>query len=299
MQTCRNCGSQDVKDVGLKGEIAPFFLKRVVGIELGPDGAVHPVKKLLRATPFLPHGLLRKVYRTAALIDLQICRQCRFVQTKNPFSAEMLGELYRDYRSDSYNSERIRYEPEYEAVAAQVGKDDEASVRVGTLTAWLRDKIDLTRELSMLDYGGADGRFLPKLPGTKYVYEISDMTPVEGVTRIRNADELSTYSYVQVAHVLEHVPDPLEMVKTVANSICKSGYLYIEVPEDIDREKIDRLLQGENLHIPIHEHINFYNLEAVRRVVEAVGLQLIAVQADRLNLGWANTTILRGLGRKP
>jgi hypothetical protein len=45
---CRNCASQVTRDLGFIGEIAPFFLKRVLNLEynLAPSG--HPLKRFLR-----------------------------------------------------------------------------------------------------------------------------------------------------------------------------------------------------------------------------------------------------------
>ncbi len=299
MNICRNCASLKVQDLGLKGDIALFFLYRVFNINLGLDGAGNPVKKLLRRLPFVPHNFFRKVYRTSALVDLQVCEDCSFIQTKTPFSEDMLNRLYKDYRSDSYNAERIHYEPQYAAIADRIGRSaEETSARVTSLTSWLNDKISPDNDFSMLDYGGADGRFLPHFNGEKYVYEISDVAPVPEVTRINNESSLGNYSYVQLAQLLEHVPNPLQMVKAVATRIRESGYLYVEVPEDLDKPTVVRLIEDKDFHVQIHEHINFYNAQSVSRLIESAGLKVVRVDVESLDLGWAKAKIVRGLGRK-
>ena len=97
---------------------------------------------------------------------MQICLDCSFVGTKHAFSDQAIGRLYSDYRTAAYNQERIRYEPTYAALANHVGaSDQEVHTRVNGLTAWLADKIQSKNDFSMLDYGGSDGRFLPRIPG--------------------------------------------------------------------------------------------------------------------------------------
>ena len=301
MDSCRNCGLTHLVDLGFGGQVAPFFLKRVFNLELRLDSAANPIKKWLRRASIFPNRFFKKLYRTGAFIELQVCFDCHFVQTREPFSEDALARLYFDYRSETYNTERIRYEPEYRQIAEDVGRSSqETETRVATLTNWLRERIEFDDNFSMLDYGGADGRFLPRLAAKKYVYEISDTAPLKDITRIANEGELRSYSYVQLAHVLEHVPSPLTMVRKLLPTINALGYLFIEVPQDLSDERIARLIDGAfDGGIAIHEHINFYTVRSVGELIRAAGLKVIAVDAQTLDLGWSRPTIIRGLGRKP
>ena len=190
--------------------------------------------------------------------------------------------------------------PSTRQIAEDVGRSSqETETRVATLTAWLEPKIDLGKDFSMLDYGGADGRFLPRLAAEKYVYEISETRPLDGITRIASEEQLTTYSYVQLAHILEHVSNPLTMVRALVPTIKPGGYLFIEVPQDLDDQKLARLIDGDaDAVVPIHEHINFYCVRSVSELIREAGLKLIDVQAQTLDLGWSRPTIIRGLGRK-
>jgi len=238
--------------------MAPFFIKRVFQIDIG-----------------LPP------------VAMQQCAACEFIQTTIPFSADTLARLYEDYRSDSYNRERIAYEPGYAAVADNIGGGyiESGMDRVTSLTRWLQARASVGD--SMLDYGGADGRFLPALPGAKYVYDISDVTPVEGVTRVT---ELESYGYVQLAHVLEHVSDPLGLTRRAAELVDAGGYLMVEVPQDLPDTLPGYLL--------LHEHINFYCASAVRCLLEAVGLEVVDVGAVFIQSAYRNQFCIRGLARK-
>ena len=209
MGECRNCGAQATRDLGFIGAVAPFFLKRVLNLDYGLAPSGHPVKRFLRRISFLSKSF-EKIYGKSVLVEIEICTSCSFIQTKLPFPDEAIGRLYTDYRSDSYNRERTRYEPEYAPMASQAGSCvQEIQARTFGLTRWLTGKLNVENNFSMLDYGGADGKFLPNLPGEKYVFDISNIAPAGGVKRIHEESGLGSYSYIQLAHVLEHVSYPL------------------------------------------------------------------------------------------
>ncbi len=300
MGDCRNCGSGTTKDLGFIGDIAPFFLKRVLVLEHGFAPTARPLKRFLRQMG-MARKLSQKVYRTSVLTGMEICRQCTFVQTSVPFSDEALGRLYADYRSDSYNQERILYEPAYAAIASQVGKcDREVQVRTVGLTRWLEPKLHADPDFSMLDYGGADGKFLPLLPGRKFVFEISNIEPVPGVTRIKEESDLSTYSYIQLAHVLEHVAYPLNLTKKAACLLGRGGHLYIEVPQELSDDELNRLLNGDqSTSVPIHEHINRYSRKSVAAMLRSAGLEIVVLEPEQVDFGWTRATIIRALARRP
>jgi Methyltransferase domain len=295
---CRNCGSGETKDLGFIGEVAPFFLKRVLNLEYGLAPSRHPLKRLLRRIGPVSTAC-KKIYAKSILVEMQICECCSFIQTKKPFPEDAIAKLYADYRANSYNQERIRYEPEYAAIAPHVGQcAQEVETRKASLTRWLKDKLngDL---VSMLDYGGADGMFLPDLPGRKYVFDISGTAPVGGVTGVKNESELASYGYIQLAHVLEHVPFPLALTKKAAFFLNNSGWLYIEVPQELDdgmRMQLER--RDGSVRLAIHEHINQYCLRSVTELLRSAGLTLVSIQSDGVDFGWTKGTIIRALGRK-
>lgn len=299
MGECRNCGSEAVIDLGFIGEVAPFFLKRVLNLKYGLAPSGHAVKRFLRRFSSFSKAF-QKIWGKSVLIEIQLCTSCWFIQPKLPFAEVALGRIYADYRSDSYNRERIEYEPEYASIAGAVGIcTHELQTRTVGLTRWLNGKVDAGSNFEMLDYGGADGKFLPDLPGKKYVYDISDIAPVAGVERIKDESGLGLYSYVQLAHVLEHVSYPLALTRKAASCLGDLGYLYIEVPQELSDGATSRLANGDTtLRVEIHEHINRYCLKSVTELLRAAGLSLVAIQSEVVDFGWNKATIVRALGRK-
>lgn len=298
MNSCRNCGAVTLRELGFTGNLAPFFLKRVYRVELIKRTSSHPLKRLLQKLTAAVLPLLSRIQPVAAAVEMQSCLNCSFVQSKFPFPEEGLARLYADYRSDSYNKERCHYEPSYTAIADQIGQHTERGLdRVTALTKWVESRVNLNG-ISMLDYGGANGQFLPAILGDKYVFEISDIEPFPGVTRISDPSLLQTYSYIQLSHVLEHVNEPLKMVKEVATFLAKDGYLLIEVPQDYSIELLKQL-QTDNVNsiVGVHEHINRYCELSVQKLIEAAGLQLVSIEAIPVESPTAKQDFIRALAR--
>jgi len=296
---CRNCGAEASRDLGFVGDVAPFFLKRVLELEYGYAPSSRRLKHLLRNIGPLGR-IFEKIYSKSVLVEMEVCPSCSFIQTKIPFREEALRRLYADYRSESYNRERIRYEPEYASMAPHVGRGaQEIQTRKTGLNNWLKGKLNSDDAFSMLDYGGANGLFLPDLPGQKYVFEISDIAPLDGITKIKNVSELGSYSYIQLAHILEHVPFPLELTRKVAGFLAESGFLYVEVPQDLSDEARTRLEDGEGtMRLPIHEHINQYCSRSLIELLRSAGLSLVVVESEAIDFGWNKGTIIRALARR-
>jgi hypothetical protein len=151
----------------------------------------------------------------------------------------------------------------------------------------------------MLDYGGSDGRFMPNLPGAKFIYDVSKVDPLPGITRITAESELKTYSLVLLAHVTEHLVHPLQLVRKLLSYVEPGGYLYIETPQEVSDEQRKGLVQGTlKMQLGIHEHLNYYCVPAVSALLESAGFKVAAIECTPVDLGWAKSAHVRALGRK-
>jgi hypothetical protein len=296
---CRNCGeTNNLLDLGFIGQVAPFFLKRVCGVRLGKVKSVTPWKQTMQRLVAGPQRLLERIHPPAAFIEIQLCEACSFLQTRLPFPEDAINRLYADYREDSYNRERIELEPSYAAINDDVGHGAiELETRISAATRFLNEHIAFGACFTILDFGGADGKFMPRIEARKFVFEISNVQPIAGITRIHSAAELETYSLVQLAHVIEHVVEPLQLVTYAASLVAPCGYLYLETPQEIPAEERSALRRGER-SVNLHEHINSYSVEAVTRLIEKAGLRVVAVEATPVDVGWAKAVHIRALGQK-
>lgn len=294
MDQCRNCGATEVRNLGSIGVLAHFFLKRVFRAELEFPKSQNRYKRLVQR---VTERLIARIIRPVVSVEVQACQNCTFIQTRFPFADDALARLYVDYRSATYNDERIRFEPGYAAIADKLGDYiHDGNDRVMSLTTWLRSK-NVEQVRMMLDYGGADGQFLPDLPGKKFVYEISDIKPAPGVIRIGEKKNLETYDFIQISHVLEHVPNPLAMLQDAIGMLDKDGFLFVEVPQDLLPNELQEVANGTRM-VSIHEHINFYSAPAVTELLKSTGLKIIAVDTIPIESPAAKQFYIRSLAQR-
>ena len=258
------------------------------------------LKQRIREIVSLPLSFFSRITGQFAYLEMQICEHCFFIQTKIPFHDDDLNRLYLDYRSPGYNKERSRYEPEYANIAGDVGQSQaELSARRSALTAFLKKALQSSPTDSILDYGGSNGRFIPDIPGLKFVYDISSIEPIPGVTRVPSESELTSYSVVLLAHVTEHVTHPLKLVKRLGTYIKPGGYLYVETPQEVsDQQRMELLSDASQHNLGIHEHINYYCVPAVQCLLQAAGFDVAAIERAPVDVGWATSVHIRALGRK-
>jgi hypothetical protein len=298
---CRNCGQDDLKDLGSIGKVMPFFLKRALGMELRASRSPNGMKQMVRNLIASSMAPLSRVTSQFAFVEMQICKHCSFIQTSIPFHEDELKRLYVDYRSPAYHQQRISYEPEYASIADAIGYDPvEIRTRTTALNAFLREHLSIADRFTILDYGGSDGRFIPDIPGLKFVYDISTVSPLPGITRIERESELRTYSLVLLAHVTEHVTHPLNLVRNLSKYVEPGGYIYIETPQETTDKQRAELQKGTAyFDLGIHEHVNYYCESAVAALLDAAGFAVVATETTHIDAGWAQSMHIRALGRKP
>jgi len=304
MATCRNCGSSNILRIENGGVIAPFFADRVYGIKLERNKSR---KGKLVDLITLGAGRIFAKKMTNMFTDASICRDCTFYSTYRQVPAELLYNLYRDYRSYSYNQDRESYERGYIAnIGCTIGGLNEAEIRNSHLNEYFKvleeeNICSLVNCKNALDWGGADGRFLPSFPGKclKYVYEVSDCNPAQGVVKIDSIPDLNSFEYIQIAHVFEHVSSPLEFIEDPVKSLLPGGFLYIEVPVEVVSLNLVNDVQDRRTILYVHEHINKYTSEAIRQLVETQKMHILDIRQDEVIFPWCKSEVIRLVARKP
>lgn len=143
-----------------------FFLKRVFGAELRTPRSPNAVKQRIRELVGVFLSWMSRVSTSFAFVEMQLCKRCSFIQTKITLRDEDIARLYGDYRSLSHNRERISYEPEYAYIASAIGQaESEVSTRRTALNSFPNKVLNACDEDTILDYGGAEGRFIPDILG--------------------------------------------------------------------------------------------------------------------------------------
>jgi hypothetical protein len=238
--------------------------------------------------------------------------------------------LYAGYRGPGYFNARHHHEFWYSAaINAGIGNDPaEIESRKRNLAKILAGRSDSIA--SVLDYGGDRGQFIPDhLGNERYVFEISDATPVPGVTRLVSVEQ-KTFDFVMLTHVLEHCSEPVKVVDELKQLANDRTIYYFEVPFErpslrlaprgtLQRIYSDTLLRARplltaidfystvcrvkfdcNLPLGIHkcsEHLNFFNQESLRALLERSGYELLECGTAKTHTPGPAGRILYGLAR--
>lgn len=213
----------------------------------------------------IPNGLLHCRCNTL------YCPQCSGVFLDQRFDTEEMSALYAGYRGAEYTRLRDSYEPGYAARNEELVAASHFQVAEAVLDGLL------PATPAVLDWGGGDGRNTPfRTRGGKCdVIDISGNPPVAGVGLVTPEEAAARhYDVVVLSHVLEHVPEPRELLREVAKVAGSETLIYIEVPFEAT---MTELVSAKNPAACAakkrywHEHINFFSPESLRQLAVAAG----------------------------
>jgi SAM-dependent methyltransferase len=318
--TCRVCGSGDASVLPI-GRYADFFLLRV---DTKKDSfQLYSRSQAIRIDPTLSYALPVRALRKARRIlfpsksrptapfrtQMQACESCHAITPCHEYSLQDLLGFYRDYRSETYNRDRISVEPDYARIAKNVGSDPlEVRNRNAAVDRFLSKNARHFAGRAMIDYGGSDGRFIPSFAYGQFesidIYDVSG-TPLHSSVDVRKVKKvaeprLETYSFLTCMHVLEHVGNPRALVAEAMRLLAPGGLLYIEVPLELTQSMREDFAQRIiDVPIIIHEHLNKFDGTSIRRLVQSTaGLELVDDAEDVVELGWISGLVGRFLARK-
>lgn len=282
-------------------------------------------------SPFLARYVLGTAPPACSLAE---CEECSFRFYDSRLTGAEVERLYSGYRGKEYFRVRHAVEPWYSAkVNEGIGGDpDEIRTRNEALETFLASDVELGDIEKVLDYGGDRGQFIPsKLGKRKFVFEVSDATPVDGVARIGSEVELEKerFDFVILTGVLEHCSEPLEILERLRNLAAGPDSLfYIGVPYErfdlgmagqgqIYRKYLDFLRRSGPFLIvadfystavrvrwdaipPLgfmkcHEHLNFFNEQSMGALLRRAGLAMVASSRTQTNTYPARPTSLNVL----
>jgi Methyltransferase domain len=288
-------------------------LRRQIGCPIcGKDseglahGVVAPFVSTLSGLPLGEPTLLRR------------CDECDLAFFDSRYGDRELSALYGHYRDDEYLVARRHWEPWYSRNVNDAGSPDAefVSERRSFMTAVL-DAAGMTARLECaVDFGGDEGQFFPNVSiGRRIVCDVSNRELAGGIEHISRLSELADTKpdLFIVAHVLEHLTDPLQPLEEIRRSIADDGIIYVEVP--LDRFRVSRFHAGTRYQrylgslvrhrfpfmgldflsgvsrqfrssipslgvIKQSEHINYFSDRSVKAALVASGFTIVAQRSD-------------------
>lgn len=91
------------------------------------------------------------------------------------------------------------------------------------------------------------------------------------------------FDLILLDNVLEHMLDPLDVLKITRSLLTKDGILIIEVPNDFSlfqKYLLDNKKISSEFWVVSPDHINYFNRQGLRKLVESAGFQELTVVGD-------------------
>jgi 2-polyprenyl-3-methyl-5-hydroxy-6-metoxy-1,4-benzoquinol methylase len=137
----------------------------------------------------------------------------------------------------------------------------------------------------LLDFGCGAGGFLNKAQ-----HIASDVAGIELELRVREHwnDRIKIhpdlesagggYDLITAFHVVEHLPDPRVMLKSLARLLAANGRMVIEVPSSEDALLTLYGSEAFQRFSYWSQHLFLFNAETLRRLAEQAGMRIITIQ---------------------
>lgn len=210
---------------------------------------------------------------------LSWCLNCRLIYRARFFDKEEINIIYSKLYYDL--EKRITFEPEF----AYNNKDflDQSSSRAFKMVIDIERKFNIKIK-DIFDIGGRDGYKLKTLANSGYNCKVFDPIPCESCDE--KIKKESVYAsevkegegdFIFLCNVLEHCIDPHRIIKDSYDHLRNGGFLYIELPSDIETVFdwiLFRSWRRQNLNIDTTHYV-FYSFRAVTFLLESLGFNCI------------------------
>lgn len=146
----------------------------------------------------------------------------------------------------------------------------------------------------LLDFGGGDGRLMRHFIDRGDEAFVVDYVPetLPGVTKLGDTlDQVAPqekFDGIICSHVLEHVAEPLEVLKQLVAMLAPEGRIFIELPMEIWKKP--------PLHPEPVTHVNFFTNESLAYMMIRAGLELEFCRTEGLTLPGRKDVIIRAIG---
>ena len=160
--------------------------------------------------------------------------------------------------------------------------------------------------VSLLDVGSGYGIFLAEAHRFGYRatgLEISEerrklaktltSAPILNMNLMRDGQGLGTFDVITLFHVIEHLTQPQELLRRLANHLSPEGALLVEAPNLEDR--MARLSPAYRNFLWQRAHVSYFTPSGLRKILEQSGYRRVEIFGlQRYGIGNALHWMLRG-----
>ena len=98
----------------------------------------------------------------------------------------------------------------------------------------------------------------------------------------KSGSNIHKFDLINLDNVLEHVIDPVQLLRKINSKIKPSSIIRVDVPHDFSRFQsllVERELTKETWVCP-PEHLSYFNNESLKKLLKVEGFNLLSLQAD-------------------
>ena len=218
------------------------------------------------------------------------CKNCQFIHI-NPIPTN--EELENFYQNEYYQKNK----PDYI-------RSNEKDIRYQNYT--FDEKLDFIeskisgKQKKILDIGSGPGFFLRRakergwnvlgIEPSPIAYEYAKKQKIPTIQKFFHQvedNELGKFDAIHIFDVLEHVNDPINILKRIHSLLKKNGIVVIEVPNDFNplqkiiQKKLKKDEYWVTLYSKLHkfEHLNYFDFSSISKLVERIGFKIISKES--------------------
>ena len=152
--------------------------------------------------------------------------------------------------------------------------------RSSQVVSWLIKENLIGNSGSLLDYGCGNGSFLkasaaliPRMELHAVDINDSHRDIVLSLPHVRSFQVLplkptvdQTFDVISLIHVLEHIPDPIATLASIATRLTEGGVIVLQVPD----------LSANYFDLVIADHLSHFTEESARNLAQAAGYEVVS-----------------------
>ena len=238
----------------------------------------------VKECPVCPGALSKLVKKTKAkfgpVVDIMMCQNCSLLYL-NPMISQKSSKSF--YQDDEYR-ELLKQKSE-KRVISEIW-DTELLIAEHKLLPFCGDYIKSGH--SVLDVGAGAGGVLAYLRdkqkcdgvGIEPSKMLVDFARSKGLKMHQGTldgldVEPASFDFCLLITVLEHLNKPLETLRKIHRFLKKDGYIFVEVPDFIDRLRILPFQDGVTIYHPY-----MFGNESLTHILEMAGFEVIKIEDD-------------------
>ena len=210
--------------------------------------------------------------------EFRYCLGCGLISQLNHLMDGDLEEIYANYRSDVFRGSTLK--ETFDDIYNKSFDESENKQRFDWFIKHFeivnRKFLDIGSGYGPWPYiikekGGANVTCLdPNLKSVNFMRkELKMLSYCTTVEEYLKEDIWEYYDIISIVHVLEHLRDPITVLKGLTTRMIKGGKLFIEVPDPVEFTYLP------NDHDDFNStHLWFFDMASLYRLVEGCGFQL-------------------------